>query len=645
MKTDSAKIKLAADTIRCLCADMVDKANSGHPGAALGMADMAAVLWLEHLIVDPSDTAWKNRDRLVFSGGHASTLVYALSHLSGTGGVGLDELKTFRQFGSRCAGHPERGEMPGVEVTTGPLGQGFAMAVGLAIGAKMKSRTNHTWVFCGDGDIEEGISHEAASLAGNLGLGGLTAIYDFNDIQIEGHVTDTNTDDAKKRFTAYGWKVLEIDGHDYAAIDKAFRKARKITDAPVLIIAKTIIGKGAPNKAGTHGCHGAPLGAEETTAMKKSLGFDPDSSFFVPEEVYGLFKARARKCRRLRNAYVKETAGETGFVMPGREALLAALPKFDPAKPVATRNANGEVMNALAEVFPVLVGGSADLEGSNKTGLKKFGWIAKGDFSGRNFHWGVRELGMTAMVNGLTAYEDLRAFGATFFVFSDYCRPALRLAAIMHVPSIFVFSHDSFYVGEDGPTHEPVEHLAAIRTMPGVTGWRPADANETGYCWVEMLLETKAPSCIMTTRQNLPILEGTSAEGVSRGAYVIYSSGAADENTLLFIATGSEVSLAVEAARVLAAKGVPVRVVSMPSMKRFLEQPCKVREEVIPGFMTKRVIIEAGCRFGWDRFRIDYKTTRFITLDHYGASAPYKRLQEEFGFTVENVLAVAGALV
>ncbi len=644
MKIEESKLKLVADTIRCLSADMIEKANSGHPGAPLGMADMASVLWLEYLNVDPRDTNWKNRDRLVFSGGHASSLVYALNHLSGTGDVTLEELKTFRQFGSRCAGHPERNEMPGVEVTTGPLGQGLAMAVGLAIGAKMKNRTNRTWVFCGDGDMEEGISHEAASLAGNLALGGLIAIYDFNDIQIEGLVTDTNTDDAKKRFQAYGWKVLEIDGHDYTAIDKAFKKAIKIADAPVLIIAKTTIGKGAPTKAGTHNCHGAPLGAEEIAAMKKSLGFNPEESFQVSQEVYDIFSKRASKCRRLRNKYIKESL-EKPFSSPNREALLACLPKFDPSKSVATRNANGEVMNALAEQFEQLVGGSADLEGSNKTGLKKYSWIKKGDFSGRNFHWGVRELAMAAIVNGLTAYDDYRAFGATFFVFSDYCRPAIRLAAIMKLPSIFVFSHDSFYVGEDGPTHEPIEQLAALRTMPGVTGWRPADANETGYAWVEMLMNEDGPSCIMTTRQNLPILEGTNAEGVSKGAYIIYKAGEQNEKTILFIATGSEVSLALDAAKKLAIEGVAVRVVSMPSMKRFLDQKCSYKEEVIPSEMKKRVIVEAGSRFGWDRFRLDYKTTSFITLDHYGASAPYKRLQEEFGFTVENVYSKAKELI
>ena len=652
MKITNEQLKLAADTIRCLCADIVEKANSGHPGAAMGMADLAVTLWLRHLNVDPGDTAWKNRDRLVFSGGHASALVYALTHLAGTGGISMEELQTFRQFGSRCAGHPERGVMPGVEVTTGPLGQGFAMAVGLAIGAKMKKRANRTWVFCGDGDMEEGISHEAASLAGTLKLGGLIAIYDFNNIQIEGKVTDTNRDDAKKRFEAYGWKVIEIDGHDYDQIHRAYMRAEKAADAPVLIIAKTVIGKGAPTKAGTHGCHGAPLGAEEVAATKKALGFDPEKNFFVPQEVYDVFAARGALCHRWRNKDVKEekelAKTQPAPALPTREQLLAAHPKFDPEKPVATRAANGTVMNALADVFPNLVGGSADLEGSNKTGLKKYGWISAEDFSGRNFHWGVREIAMTAMVNGLTAYEDFRAFGATFFVFSDYCRPAIRLAAIMEVPSIFVFSHDSFYVGEDGPTHEPVEQLAAMRTMPNVLTFRPADANETGYAWVEMLMNTKGPSCIMTTRQNLPILEGTSAEGVAKGAYVIWQAGAQTKDTVMFLATGSEVSLCIEAAKRMWDESEgrqSVRVVSMPSVERFLSQQCAYREVTVPTYMTRRVIVEAGARLGWDRFRLDFKTTKFVTKDDFGASGPYKVLAKEFGFTVDNVYASARELI
>ena len=661
MRITDEQMKLAANTIRCLCADMVEKANSGHPGAAMGMADLAAVLWLKHLKVDPQDTAWKNRDRLVFSGGHASPLVYALTHLSGTGGLTIEELQTFRQLGSRCAGHPERGLMPGVEVTTGPLGQGIAMAVGLAIAAKMKRRTNLTWVFCGDGDMEEGISHEAASLAGTLKLGGLKLVYDFNDIQIEGHVTDTNRDDAKKRFEAYGWKVFECDGHDFEQIERAYRKAEKVTDVPVLIIARTVIGKGAPTKANTAGCHGAPLGAEEVAATKTALGFDPAKGFFVPQEVYDLFAARGTLCHRWRNKDVKEEKAARPESAPcrgrantpgspyapiERESLLAALPKFDAEKPIATRAANGQVMNALADVFPNLVGGSADLEGSNKTGLKKYGWVSAEDFTGRNFHWGVRELGMSAIVNGLTAYEDFRAFGATFFVFSDYCRPAIRLAALMGLPSIWVFSHDSFYVGEDGPTHEPIEQLAAMRTIPNVTTFRPADANETAYAWVEMLMNAKGPSCILTTRQNVPVLEGTSAEGVAKGAYSIWQAGRQDKDTILFIATGSEVALAIDAAkRIWDESQRSVRVVSMPSVERFLAQKCTYRDYVVPEHMTKRVIVEAGTRFGWDRFRLDFKTTKFVTKEGFGASAPYKVLAQEFGFTVENVYNAAKELM
>ena len=658
MKVTNDQLKLVANTIRCLCADIVEKANSGHPGAAMGMADLAATLWLRHLNVDPQDTAWKNRDRLVFSGGHASSLVYALTHLSGTGGLTMEELQTFRQFGSRCAGHPERGMMPGVEVTTGPLGQGFAMGVGLAIGAKMKKRANRTWVFCGDGDMEEGISHEAASLAGTLKLGGLVVIYDFNDIQIEGHVTDTNRDNAKMRFQAYGWKVIEIDGHDYDQIQRAYLRASKETAAPVLIVAKTTIGKGAPNKAGTAGCHGAPLGAEEVAATKQALGFDPAKSFDVPQEVYDLFAERAALCHRWRNRDVKaeKEALKAQGVDPRkipvvtaeeqRAKLLAALPKFDPEKPIATRAANGQVMNALADVFPNLVGGSADLDPSNKTGLKKYGWISAEDFTGRNFHWGVRELAMSSMVNGLTAYEDFRAFGATFFVFSDYCRPAIRLAALMKMPSIWVFSHDSFYVGEDGPTHEPIEQLAAMRTIPNVTTFRPADANETGYAWVEMLMNTTGPSCIMTTRQNLPVLEGTSAEGVAKGAYTIWQAGQQDKNAILFIATGSEVAIALEAAkRIWDESRQAVRVVSMPSVERFQAQKCTYRDYIVPEVMTKRVIVEAGSRFGWDRFRLNYKTTKFLTKDDFGASGPYKVLAKEFGFTADNVYAAAKELM
>jgi transketolase len=638
MKYTNEQLKLAADTIRCLCADMIEKAKSGHPGAPMGLADLAVSLWLNHLDFDPKDTQWEGRDRFVLSGGHGSTLAYALFHLAGVKGAEMDQCQTFRQLGSRCAGHPERGVMPGVEVTTGPLGQGIAMGVGLALAAKMANRTNRTWIFCGDGDMEEGISHEACSFAGNLGLDRLVLVYDSNGITIEGSTALSMKDDARKRFESYGWKVLACDGHDFDQIARTYKKAMKIEGAPVVIIATTTIGCGAPNKKGTSGVHGAPLGEDELKATKSALGFDPEKSFYVPQEVYDMFAARAAICHRLRNRWVKVGAPAYGGSALAGE-LLKALPAFDPAKPVATRAACGTVMNAIAKVYPSLVGGSADLEPSNKTGLKEYGWIAAGDFTGRNIHFGIRELAMSAIVNGMTAYGSWRAFGATFFVFSDYCKPAMRLAALMKLPSMWVFSHDSFYVGEDGPTHEPVEQLAMLRSMPNVTVFRPADANETGYSWVEMLKNKEGPSCILTTRQNLPILEGTSAEGVSKGAYVVYGTDVNPE--LMFLASGSEVSICIEAAKVLAESGRRVRVVSMPCWELFEKQPLSYRESVIPSTCRRRVIAEAGVSFGWERYAGDQATTRYLTLDKYGESGPYKVLAQHFGFTAENVLAKA----
>ena len=642
MKLTNEQLKLAADTVRCLCADMVDKANSGHPGGPMGQADLAVSLWLKFLNIDPQDAKWPARDRMVFSGGHTSSLVYALSHLAGVGGLTIDELKTFRQLGSRCAGHPERGVMPGVEVTTGPLGQGIAMACGLALAAKKAQTGNKTWVFCGDGDLEEGISHEACSWAGTLKLDDLILVYDSNNITIEGTADLAMADDTKKRFEAYGWKVYACDGHDFDQIDRTFRRALKTVGQPVLVIAQTTIGKGSPNKCNTCGCHGSPLGAEETAATKAALGFDPTKSFYVPEEVYAMFKDRfarlhrvAKKWRRANPQLTLETQA------PDYMKLVGALPKFEVGTADATRNVSGKVQNALAAVVPELVGGSADLAPSNKTYMKGAGDVAPGAWEGRNIHYGIRELGMTAIANGLTAFGRYRGFGATFFVFSDYCKPALRLAALMKLPSIFVFSHDSFYVGEDGPTHEPVEHLAALRVVPGLTTFRPADANETAYAWVEMLMNVRGPSCILTTRQNVPVLAGVTHEGVAKGGYVIYQSGTQGGETVVFLATGSEVSLAIDAAKQLAAEGKSVRVVSLPSVELFLAQKCAYREEVLPELMKKRVVVEAGVRFGWDRFRLDHRTTRFVTLDHYGESAPYKVLAQEFGFTVENVLKVA----
>ena len=646
MKLTTDELKLVSSTIRCLCADIVEKANSGHPGAPLGMADLASVLWLEHLNVDPKDPLWAGRDRLVFSGGHASALVYALFHLSGMGKLTMDELKTFRQWGSRCAGHPERGLMPGVEVTTGPLGQGIAMGVGLALAAKKAAIANKTWVFCGDGDLEEGISHEVCSWAGAMKLSDLILVYDSNHITIEGDTALAMRDDAKRRFESYGWKVLEVDGHDIEAIDRVYRRATHVKDQPVLVIATTHIGFGSPTKQDSAASHGAPLGSEEVAGLKRALGFDPEKSFFVPSEVYEMFKDRTGRCHRAALKFKKLGWKKPVGDMADPAALLSALPQFPADKPVSTRSASGTVMNALAPLVPGLVGGSADLAPSNQTYLKGLGDIGPGSYDGRNIHFGIRELGMSAIVNGLTAFDEtFRGFGATFFVFSDYCRPALRLAALMELPSIFVFSHDSYCVGEDGPTHEPVEHIAALRTMPNVMAWRPADAVETGYAWVEMLKHRTGPSCILTTRQNVPILEGVTAEGVAKGGYVVYSAGTQDANTVLYLASGSEVSLAVDAARRLAAEGIGVRVVSLPCVERFLAQLPAYREEVLPQSMAKRVIVEAGSRLGLDSFRLDARTTAYVTLDRFGASAPYKVLNEKFGFTVDNVYAKAKELV
>ncbi|MGN0854146.1 MAG: transketolase family protein [Kiritimatiellia bacterium] len=645
MKVGETELRTAANAIRVLVADMVEKANSGHPGGAMGQADVAATLWLEYLKVDPGNPLWADRDRLVFSGGHCSPLVYALFHLAGMDGLGLDELKNFRQFGSRTAGHPEREQIRGIDVSTGPLGQGLAMGVGLALAAKMQAKTHRTWILCGDGDMEEGISHEACSFAGTLALGGLVLIYDSNDITIEGRATIAMTDDTAKRFESYGWKVVTCDGHDYASIRAALDAAVAETAKPVLVISHTHIGQGAPSKHDTPGVHGAPLGAEELAATKIALGYDPARSFEVPQAVYGLFAARAAEIA----ATLPSAGGDgCGAVRPAGEsrlsAFFAALPAFDPAKPVATRAACGTVMNALAEVCPELVGGSADLEPSNKTGLKKYGWIAPGDFTGRNIHFGIRELAMAAIVNGMAAYGGLKPFGATFFVFSDYCKPALRLAALMGLDSRFVFSHDSFYVGEDGPTHEPVEQIESLRTMPNVDVYRPADANETGACWAAMLARTEGPSCILTTRQNLPILPAA-PEKVVKGAYVLFESGAQDAETVLFIGTGSEVHLCREAAKALAAEGRSVRVVSMPCVERFRRQDAAYRAATIPDAMTKRVLAEAGSKKGLMEFAAVASTTRYLSLDRYGASGPYKVLAAEFGFTVEHTLALARELV
>jgi transketolase len=659
------QLSLAANTIRCLAADGVQAAKSGHPGLPMGMADVAAVLWLKYLKHCPADSRWADRDRFVLSGGHGSMLLYSLLHLAGYE-LPLDELKRFRQLDSKTPGHPEYGHTDGVETTTGPLGQGIANAVGFAIAERMlAARFNgadgfdpvdhRTFAFCGDGDLMEGVSHEACSLAGHLQLDRLVLFYDSNRITIEGHTHLALSDDPKLRFKAYGWHVLEIDGHDLVAIDKAIRKALKLRGKPVCIICNTLIGKGSPNKVDTHDVHGAPLGDDELRLTKRALGMPEDQFFHIPVAVADLFKARAAKMRRAANAWTRsfktwavahpEKAALWNTHMTGAlpADLDALLPVFDPAKAVATRTASGTVMNALAPAISHLVGGSADLAPSTMTALKGMGDIGPGRFDGRNFHFGVREFGMCAVMNGIALHGGFRIFGATFFVFSDYCRPAIRLAALMKLPVIYVFTHDSFYVGEDGPTHEPVEHIAALRCMPGLTVLRPADPTETAAAWVAALRNTEGPTALLLTRQNMEVLDRSiypAAALLEKGAYTLWQNGAGTPDITL-IATGSEVELALAAAKRL--DGVNVRVVSMPSWECFEAQPETYRHAVLDPACCKRLAIEAGVAFGWQRYV--GRCGRTVTLDTFGASAPYKALAARFGFTVDNVVAQARAVL
>lgn len=658
----TADYQLAANVIRGLSMDAVQKANSGHPGLPLGMADVASVLWLKHLNLTSADPKWPNRDRFVLSGGHGSALLYSLLHLAGFP-VSIDDLKSFRQFGSNTPGHPEVGRTVGVETTTGPLGQGIGNAVGMAIAEKMmESRfnsaeadlfNNYTYVFCGDGDMMEGISHEASSFAGHLKLNKLIVFYDSNKICIEGSTDATFTEDVKARYKAYGWKVIEIDGHDYDQIDKAIRKAKRTADAPTLIFCKTTIGKGSPNKAGSAKTHGEPLGVEEVKLTKQALGLPPDLDFYVPESVYAIFATRnaasqrlASRWKRLHKTLVLGNPELAAKWQAFYESKLPAdldrqLPTFD--KPIATRASFGKVIQSLAKALPNLIGGSADLAPSNKSWLEGYSAITPTDFSGRNIQYGVREFAMAAVQNGFLVYGGLRSFVSTFFVFSDYLRPAARLAALSNLPAIYAFTHDSFYVGEDGPTHEPVEHLAAMRAIPNMTVIRPADASETGAALIAALKNTTGPTCLLFTRQNLPVLERTEATApvmLEKGAYTLFQNGEGLP-TLIIIATGSEVSLALKAAAEL--QDINVRVVNMPSWELFEKQSKAYRESVLDPRCTKRMVVEAGSSFGWAKY-IGMNGAS-VTLDTFGESAPAETLEKHFGFTVENVVAKARALL
>jgi transketolase len=651
-------LQLAANTIRGLAMDGVEKAKSGHPGLPMGMADVAAVLFLKHLNHCPTQPAWQNRDRFVLSGGHGSMLLYSLLHLSGYD-LPMEELKAFRQWGSRTPGHPEAHLTPGVETTTGPLGQGCGNAVGMALSERMLAERfnaagyqpvdHHTFVFCGDGDLMEGISHEVFSLAGHLGLNKLVVLFDSNRITIEGKTDLACSDSVKKRFQGYGFNVVEIDAHDLDQIDAALRKARREKSRPTLIVCNSHIAHGSPNKHDTAGAHGEPLGPEEVKASKRNLGLDENQDFQVAARVRELFAARLgemqRRSARWERAFKKHAGANPAFAAQWKtffddyipENLAELLPAFDPAKPVATRAASGTVLQALAQYIPQLVGGSADLAPSTKTLIDNGGHVNRGAFCGRNLHFGVREHGMASIMNGMALHGGLRVFGATFFVFLDYCRPAVRLAALTKLPVIYVFTHDSFHVGEDGPTHEPVEQLASLRCMPNMTVLRPADPTETAAAWVAALKNKSGPTALLLTRQNLQVIDRSAyppASMLEKGAYTLWQSREGKPD-LILLASGSEVELALQAGKTLAAAQC-VRVVSMPSWELFERQPQAYREDVLPPGCRRRLAIEAGTSFGWQKYVGD--AGRTLCLDHFGASAPAKVLAEKFGFTAGRIV-------
>jgi len=667
MASDQDRLdQLCINTIRMLAVDAVEQAKSGHPGMPMGMAPAAWMLWKDFLRHNPADPAWADRDRFVLSAGHGSMLLYALLHLTGYA-LPLEELKRFRQWGSLTPGHPEAGHTPGVETTTGPLGQGFANGVGLAIAERFLAErfnrpgheiVNHfTYALVSDGDLMEGVSHEAAGLAAHLKLGRLIYLYDDNSITIEGQTSLAWSEDRMARFAAYGWQVQTVkDGNDLAAIAAAIRAAQAATDQPSIIAVRTVIGFGSPNKQGTAKAHGEPLGPEEAKATRRNLGW-PDQAFHVPAEVAECCRRSVGKGRSLQadwqkrfDAYAKacpEPAAEFRRALAGElpAGWEAAVPVF-PADPKgeATRNASGAALNAIAAKVPNLIGGSADLAPSTKTILKDGGDFQAGKYSGRNFHFGVREHAMGAILNGLALHGGVIPYGATFFVFADYMRPPMRLAALMKLKVIYVMTHDSIGVGEDGPTHQPVEHLASMRIIPGMTVIRPCDANETAEAWRQALL-VKGPVVLALTRQNLPTLDRARfapAAGLAKGAYVL-AEAPGGRPELILIATGSEVALALAAAGQLAAQGVAARVVSMPSWELFEAQPEAYRRAVLPPEVAARVAVEAGVTAGWHKYVGSFGAV--VGLDRFGASGPYQTVFAKFGFTAENVAARALAVV
>jgi len=629
--------QLAVNAIKALAMDGVQAANSGHPGAPMGMADMATVLWTQFLTVDPADPTWPDRDRFVVSNGHASMLVYALLHLSGFP-LEMDALRNFRQFGYPTPGHPEREPHLGIETTTGPLGQGFGTGVGMAIAEEHlravfgeKLMSHRTFGLVSDGDLMEGISSEAGSLAGHLGLGRLIYLYDDNEISIEGDTDLTFTEDVAGRFQAMGWHSEDIDGHDRPAVAQAIEAALAVPDRPSLIVAHTHIAHGSPNKVDSESAHGSPLGEDEIRLTKELMGW-PDEAFHVPDGAYEEFRAvairgegaRASWTERRDEAMLDPGLAEKWDAYWNPAAVSVRSPGYEIGEAVATRKASGAVINDLAARVPNLLGGSADLAPSTNTSIDGEAAFSREARGGRNFHFGIREHGMGAAVNGMAIHGGLRPYGATFLVFNDYMRPAVRLSALMGAPSIWVYTHDSVFLGEDGPTHQPIEHLASLRAMPNMWVVRPADAGETAEAWELAMNRTDGPTCLILTRQGLPTLDRP-AGGVHRGGYVLR-----DGTDAILVATGSEVATALGAAELLEEQGISLQVVSMPCVEVFLEQTDEYRAGVLnPGLPVAS--LEAAATLGWQRFT--GKDGLTMGIDHFGASAPAKRLAEEFGFT------------
>ncbi|MFD0825472.1 transketolase [Neobacillus sp. M.A.Huq-85] len=659
---------LSVTSIRTLSIDAIEKANSGHPGMPMGAAPMTYTLWTRFMNHNPKNPQWFNRDRFVLSAGHGSALLYSMLHLSGYN-VTMDDLKQFRQWGSKTPGHPEYGHTEGIEATTGPLGQGIAMAVGMAMAErhvasvynkdKYELVNHYTYSICGDGDLMEGVSAEAASLAGHLKLGRLVVLYDSNDISLDGDLDKSFSESVKERFQAYGWQYIRVeDGNNLEEISKALEEARSDLDRPTMIEVKTVIGYGSPNRAGTSGVHGAPLGAAELKLTKEAYKWTFEEDFHVPQEVYENFQKlivengekKEKEWNDLFEQYKKEYP-ELGSQL--EKALNHELPEgwdkdipvYQEGKSLASRASSSEVLNGIAKNLPILIGGSADLAGSNKTLIKGSNDFMPDSYEGRNIWFGVREFAMGAAMNGIALHGGVKVFGGTFFVFSDYLRPSIRLAALMGLPVTYVFTHDSIAVGEDGPTHEPIEQIAALRAMPNLSLIRPADGNETAAAWKLAVESTNKPTALVLTRQDLPTIKGTDVnayEGVSKGAYVISASEKETPDALL-LATGSEVGLAVEAQKALAGEGVQVSVVSMPSWDRFEAQSKEYKDSVLPKNVKKRLGIEVGASLGWHKYVGDEGDV--LAIDKFGASAPGEKIMEEYGFTVNNVVARVKALL